>query len=68
LKLCPDTQFLQCGWGTGTDGIHDFVRFVVEKGDFCAICAKNSKGENFENWNFAILVAPNLFFEKLRFA
>jgi hypothetical protein len=32
------------------------------------IVAKNSKGENFENWNFAILAAPNLFFEKLRFA
>ena len=55
-------SFWKRRWGTGTDGIHDFIRFVVGKGDFCA---KNSEGENFENRNFAILAAPKSRFWKV---
>ena len=32
---------------------------------FVQIIQKNSKGENFENWNFVILAALNLVFEKV---
>ena len=40
----------------------DFVRFVVAKCDFVFA---NRKGENVENVNFAVFVAPNFVFWKV---